>query len=89
MPFQPSFVNGFVQISAALADGACYNVMAQNSISFGSRNTVFAMKKGILADKTRLDGQSVRRPGVENVAPGRITGEKNRDGRNKRNFLRC
>ncbi|CBA22714.1 hypothetical protein EHW99_0661 [Erwinia amylovora] len=39
MPFSPSVVNGFVQISAGEAKALGYVSMAQDSISFGPANT--------------------------------------------------
>jgi hypothetical protein len=44
MPLLPSFVNGFVQISAVCTGGTCYVVMAQDFTSFVHGNTVFREK---------------------------------------------
>ncbi|OWF87024.1 hypothetical protein B4914_13435 [Yersinia entomophaga] len=44
MPFLPSFVNGFVQISAVCTGGTCYVVMERDFTSFERWNTVFRKK---------------------------------------------
>ncbi|AUQ40987.1 hypothetical protein NJ56_02975 [Yersinia ruckeri] len=44
IPFLPSFVNGFVQISAVCTGGTCYVVMERDFTSFERRNTVFRKK---------------------------------------------
>ncbi|QCR37217.1 hypothetical protein C1N62_14575 [Nissabacter sp. SGAir0207] len=54
MPVQPSFVNGFVQISAVCTSGTCYVVMAQDFNSFAARNTVFNMKIHHWPDRGRV-----------------------------------
>ena len=54
MPFQPDFVNGFVQISVALRAALVTYLMAQDSTSFPSLNTVFRDKiliRGLRASK--------------------------------------
>lgn len=45
MPSIPSFVNGFVQISAVYMATLRYVVMAQDSTSLSLLNTVFRHKK--------------------------------------------
>jgi len=42
MPFSPSVVNGFVQISADETVALGYVSMAQDSISFGLVNTAYS-----------------------------------------------
>ncbi|MBN1084656.1 hypothetical protein VRB95_18110 [Erwinia aphidicola] len=45
MPFSPSVVNGFVQISADETMALGYVSMAQDSISFGMANTAQSQEK--------------------------------------------
>ncbi len=45
MPFSPSVVNGFVQISAGQTVALDYVSMAQDSISFGLANTAYSQEK--------------------------------------------
>ncbi len=45
MPFSPSVVNGFVQISAGLTMALDYVSMAQDSTSFIQSNTAYSQEK--------------------------------------------
>jgi len=53
MPFSPSVVNGFVQISADETEALGYVSMAQDSISFGLVNTAYSQEK-ILSHRQRV-----------------------------------
>ena len=60
MPFQPSFVNGFVQISAVCTGGTCYVVMERDFTSFTLRNTVFRKKNPQFTALKGFDGGSCK-----------------------------
>ena len=60
MPFSPSVVNGFVQISAGQTVALDYVSMAQDSISFMQSNTAYSQEKYQLAPDqhhTELNGE--------------------------------
>ncbi|ALG80009.1 hypothetical protein YEP4_18584 [Yersinia enterocolitica subsp. palearctica YE-P4] len=60
MPFQPSFVNGFVQISAVCTGGTCYVVMERDFTSFALWNTVFRKKIPQFTALKGFDGGSCK-----------------------------